>query len=60
MQTDGIAPRLSIAGRGDGVAVNIVAEATAVARAPGFDIELPDSDNEDSAYWDRVHANGPA
>ncbi len=36
----------------------IFADATAVARAVGLDIELPDPDNEDPSYWKQVHANG--
>jgi hypothetical protein len=40
------------------VVVNIFADATAVARALGLDIELPDCNNEDPAYWERIHANG--
>ena len=38
--------------------MNIFAEATAVARALGLDIELPDSDNDDPAYWQQTHADG--
>lgn len=38
--------------------MNIFADATAVARALGLDIDLPDSDNEDPAYWEQVHADG--
>ncbi len=58
MQSATIAPGSSIVGRGDRVVVNIFADATAVARALGLDIELPDSNNEDPAYWQRVHADG--
>jgi hypothetical protein len=58
MPSDGIAPGASVAGRGDLVVVNIFADATDVAHALGLDIELPDANNEDPAYWDRVHANG--
>lgn len=53
-----IMPGSSVAGRGDLVVVNIFADATAVARALGLDIDLPDSDNEDPAYWEQVHADG--
>jgi hypothetical protein len=58
MQNGGIAPGSSVSGRGDLVVVNIFANATTVARALGLDIELPDSDNEDPAYWEQVHADG--
>lgn len=58
MPSDGIALGSSVVGRGDLVVANIFADATAVARALGLDIELPDCDNEDPAYWERVHANG--
>jgi hypothetical protein len=58
MPSGGIAPGSSIVGRGDRVVLNIFADATAVARALGLDLELPDSDNEDPAYWERVHADG--
>jgi len=58
MRSGWIAPGSSIAGRGDLVVVNIFADATTVACALGLDIELPDSNNEDPAYWERIHANG--
>ena len=58
MPSGGIAPGSSIAGRGDPVVVNIFADATTVARALGLDIELPDPDNQDPAYWERIHADG--
>jgi len=58
MPSGGLAPGSSVAGRGDLVVMNIFADATAVARALGLDIELPDCDNQDPAYWDRIHANG--
>ena len=38
--------------------VNLFADATTVARALGLDIELPDPDNQDPAYWERIHADG--
>lgn len=57
-RSGGIAPGSSLTGRDDRVVVTIFAEPTAVARALGLDIELPNPDNEDPAYWDRVHANG--
>jgi hypothetical protein len=38
--------------------VNIFADPTWVAQTLGLDIELPDPDNENPAYWERVHANG--
>src|SRR5450759_1292397 len=31
---------------------------TRIAQALGLDIELPDSDRENPAYWERVHAKG--
>ena len=58
MQDGEIAPGSSLIGRGERVVVTIFADATAVARALGLDIELPDPDNEDPAYWMQVHANG--
>jgi hypothetical protein len=58
MPSDRIAPGSSIAGRGDRVVMIIFADATAVARALGLDIDLPDSDNADPAYWEQVHADG--
>ena len=58
MPGDGIAPGSGISGRGDLVVMNIFADATAVARALGLDIALPDPDNEDPSYWDRIHADG--
>lgn len=58
MPSGGIAPGSSIAGRGDPVVVNLFADATTVARALGLDIELPDPDNQDPAYWERIHADG--
>jgi hypothetical protein len=53
-----IAPGSSLIGRGDRVVMNIFADATQIARALGLDIELPDSDNDDPAYWERIHADG--
>ena len=58
MQDGDIAPGSSLIGRGDRVVVSIFADVTAVARALGLDIELPDPDNQDPAYWQQVHANG--
>jgi hypothetical protein len=58
MPSDRIAPGSSIAGRGDRVVMTIFADATAVARALGLDIELPDPDDEDPAYWEQIHADG--
>jgi hypothetical protein len=52
-----IAPGSSLIGRGDRIVVNLFGDATGIARALGLDIELPDSDNEDPAYWERVHAD---
>jgi hypothetical protein len=56
--SSGIAPGSSVAGRGDRIVVNVFGNATDIARALGLDVELPDCDNEDPAYWDRIHANG--
>lgn len=58
MRSGRIAPGSSIVGRGDLVVVNIFADPTTVAHALGLDIELPDPNNEDPAYWDQIHANG--
>jgi hypothetical protein len=55
---DGIAPGSSVAGRGDRIVVNVFGNATDIARALGLDVELPDCDNEDPDYWDRIHADG--
>ena len=38
--------------------VNIFADPTWVAQTLGLDIELPDPDNENPAYWERIHADG--
>src|SRR5947209_1601294 len=53
-----IAPGWSVAARGDRIVVNVFGNATDIARALGLDIELPDCDNQDPDYWDRIHANG--
>jgi hypothetical protein len=58
MPSDLIAPGSSVASRGDLVIMTIFADATAVARALGLDIDLPDPNNQDPAYWDQVHADG--
>lgn len=58
MREHGIAPGSTIAGRGDKVAVSIFGDPTAIARALGLDIVLPDPDNEDPAYWETIHADG--
>jgi len=58
MQRSEIAPGSSLFRHGDRVVVDIFLDSTAVARVLGLDIELPDSDNEDPAYWERVHAEG--
>ncbi len=38
--------------------MNILADATASARALGLDIALPDPGNGDPSRWDRIHADG--
>jgi hypothetical protein len=53
-----IAPGSSLVGRGDHVIVNVFANATRIAHALGLNIALPDSDNEDPAYWEIIHADG--
>jgi len=53
-----IAPGSSLIGRGDRIVVNLFGDATRIATALGLDIELPDCDNENPAYWERIHANG--
>ena len=53
-----IAPGSSLIGRGDRIVVNLFGDSTRIARALGLDIELPDPDNEDPSYWERVHADG--
>ena len=58
MRDEGIAPGSGVSGRGDLVVMNIFGDATAIARALGLDIALPDPDNEDPSYWDRIHADG--
>jgi hypothetical protein len=58
MPSDRIAPDSSVAGRGDLVVMNIFADATAGAPALGLDMELPNSDREDPAYWEQIHAYG--
>ncbi len=40
------------------VTVSLFGDPTRIARALGLDIELPDPDCEDPAYWERVHAKG--
>jgi hypothetical protein len=37
---------------------HLFGDATRIARALGLDIELPDFDNEDPSYWERVHTGG--
>ena len=58
MQSKEIAPGSSLTGAGDRVVVNVFADATKIAHALGLNIELPDSDNADPAYWELVHADG--
>jgi hypothetical protein len=50
MPSGGIAAGSSVVGQGDLVVMNIFGDATAIARALGLDIGLPDCDNEDPAY----------
>jgi hypothetical protein len=40
------------------VIVSLFGDPTRIARALGLDIELPDVDCVDPAYWERVHATG--
>jgi hypothetical protein len=40
------------------VTINLFGDPTTIARAFGLDIELPDVDNTDAAYWERIHAEG--
>jgi len=40
------------------VSINLFGDSTKIAQALGLDIELPDVDNTDDAYWDRLHAEG--
>ena len=40
------------------VSINLFGDSTRIAQALGFDIELPDVDNTDEAYWERIHAEG--
>ncbi len=40
------------------VRINVFGCPTRVARALGLDIELPDVDSRDPAYWDAVHRAG--
>jgi len=56
--SNGIAPGSSLIGRGDRIVVSLFDEPTKIAHALGIDIELPDADNEDPAYWERVRADG--
>jgi hypothetical protein len=58
VQGSDIAPGSSLIGRGDRVVVNVFADATKIAHALGLNIDLPNSDNEDPAYWDMIHADG--
>jgi hypothetical protein len=41
-----------------GVVVSLFGDPTKIAQALGLDIELPDVDCVDPAYWERVHAKG--
>ena len=58
MQSSEIAPGSSLIDRGDRLVVNVFADATRIAHALGLNIDLPDPDNEDPAYWKLVHADG--
>ena len=58
MQDSDIAPGSSLVGRGNRLVINVFADATRIAHALGLNINLPDSDNEDPAYWKLVHADG--
>jgi hypothetical protein len=58
VESDEIAPGSSLTGPGDRVVMNVFADATKIAHALGLNIELPDSDNADPAYWERIHADG--
>ena len=41
-----------------GVRISVFGDPTRVARALGLDVELPDVDSRDRAYWDEVHRVG--
>ena len=58
VESDEIAPGSSLTGPGGRVVMNVFADATKIAHALGLNIELPDSDNADPAYWERIHADG--
>jgi hypothetical protein len=40
------------------VSVSLFGDPTKIVRAPGLDIELPDPDRVEPAYWKRAHAEG--
>lgn len=40
------------------ISINVFGDATAICRALGLDIELPDCDREDPGYWEQVWAEG--
>lgn len=58
MNGSNTAPGSSLIGLGDRIVMNIFADPTKIAHALGLNIELPDCDNEDPAYWETIHADG--